>query len=271
LRSSLPEDAASTARAAAPPALADAIAAARSRLGRLASELHVFSVVSSTNDVAARCGEGAVIVADAQTAGRGRRGHAWFSPPGGGLYVSVVLVPSRAASDPGRATQLVTLAVGVALSEAIESTAGLRAGLKWPNDLYVGPRKLGGILAESSDDRVIVGYGINLRAAAYPDDLADRVTSIESELGRPVGREPLLIETLAAIATRYDDLIAGRFDAILDGWRGRAVGAVGRRVAWSTASGAFTGTTEGIDGLGALLVRVGDRVERIVSGEVTWL
>ena len=233
--------------------------------------MHFFPTVGSTNDVAGVLEEGAVVVADAQTAGRGRRGHAWFSPPGSGLYVSIALAPSPSDEDGRRAMRLLTLAVGVALSEAIEAAALLRVDLKWPNDLYVGPRKLGGILAEASEHRVVIGYGINVLRTAYPDDLRGRATSIESELGRAVAREPILVETLAAVARRYDDLLAARFDAILDAWRARAAGASGRRVAWITASGAQTGTTEGIDELGALLVRIGDRVERIVSGEVEWL
>ena len=85
-----------------------------------------------------------------QTAGRGRRGHTWFSPPGSGLYVSVVLMPARARVDPMRATTLLTLAAGVALAEAVEAATGLRVDIKWPNDLLVGRRKLAGILAEAS-------------------------------------------------------------------------------------------------------------------------
>ena len=93
--------------------------------------------------------EGLVVVADQQTAGRGRRGHTWFSPPGSGLYVSVVLAPAAARVDPARATTLLTLAAGVALAEGIEQATGLRVDLKWPNDLQMTRRKLGGILAES--------------------------------------------------------------------------------------------------------------------------
>ena len=215
-------------------------------------------------------------MAEQQTAGRGRRGHTWFSPPGSGLYVSVVLAPAAAAIDPPRAVTLLTLAAGVALTEGIGQATGLRVDLKWPNDLQVSRRKLGGILAESSGttgrmDDIVVGYGINVLAASFPPELRDRATSLESELGRAVDRDHLLVETLAALARRYEDLLAGRFDAILDAWRRHAPGASGARVAWATNAGTVSGETAGIDADGALLVRVGDRIERIVSGEVIWL
>jgi BirA family biotin operon repressor/biotin-[acetyl-CoA-carboxylase] ligase len=274
-----------------PPGFADAIARARPRLGRLATTIVFRATIGSTNDEAsARVAdrspersaalsglpamsderEGGVVVADEQTAGRGRRGHSWFSPPGSGLYVSVVLVPSRACVDPARATRLLTLAVGVALAEAVEAAAGLRVDLKWPNDLYVARRKLAGILAEASGDAVVVGYGINVTATSFPPELRDRATSMESELGRACDRPALLAETLASIAGRYADLLEGRFDAILDAWRRRAPAANGARVTWTTPGGEVSGVTAGIDDDGALLVRSADRVERIVGGELKW-
>jgi BirA family biotin operon repressor/biotin-[acetyl-CoA-carboxylase] ligase len=264
-----------------PDDLAAAIDRARPRLGRLASTLLFFDTIGSTNDVcrakvSAGRSEGLVVVAGEQTAGRGRRGHTWFSPPGSGLYVSVVLRPAAARTDPARATTLLTLTAGVALAEGIQQATGLRIDLKWPNDLQVSRRKLGGILAESSgagdrSDTVVVGYGINVLSTAFPPELGDRATSLESELGRAIDRHHLLAETLAALSRRYEDLLAGRFDAILDAWRGLAPAASGARVAWTTNAGTASGVTAGIDDLGALLVRVGDTAERIVSGEVVWL
>src|SRR5262249_27597097 len=120
-------------------------------------------------------------------------------------------------------------------------------------------------------DTVVVGYGLNVLSTAFPRELGDRATSLETELGRRIDRHHLLAETLAALSRRYEDLLAGRFDAILDAWRRRAPGATGARVAWTTNASARSGVTAGIDDVGALLVHVDDRVERIVSGEVTWL
>ena len=221
-----------------PGEVADALECARERLGRIGSQVLYFQSIGSTNDVAAlladqAASEGAVVLADEQTAGRGRRGHTWFSPLATGLYVSVVLAPLRARVDHERATTLLTLSVGVALADAIDVVTGLRIDLKWPNDLFVARRKLGGILAEAAGAgptgaAVVVGYGINVSATAFPPELGDRATSLESELGRPIDRIQLFVETLAALSRRYDDLLDGRYDAILDAWRARARAASAR-------------------------------------------
>lgn len=257
----------------------------RSRLGTLGSRIVYFPSIGSTNDVAASllaagAGEGAVVLADQQTSGRGRLGRTWFSPPGSGLYVSVVLEPAR-STQPVRATMLVTLAAATALAEAVETVTALGIEIKWPNDLLVDRRKVAGILAEGvasgdaladrSVEAVVLGYGINVGLKSYPPDLSDRATSLETELGRPVDRALLFGETLVRMARRYEDLLSGRFDAILDAWRARAHGSRGTRVTWRTPAGLQAGVTVGVDEEGALLVQIGGRVERIVSGEVNWL
>lgn len=117
---------------------------------------------------------------------------------------------------------------------------------------------------------VVLGYGINIGPMAYPPELDDRATSLETELGRPIDRAAVCVETLAALASRYRDLVDGRFDAILDAWRRLAPAHRGARVSWETIAGPQAGITDGIDERGALLVRVGDRVERIVAGELRW-
>jgi BirA family biotin operon repressor/biotin-[acetyl-CoA-carboxylase] ligase len=265
-----------------PAELDEALAVRRDRLGVLAGRILYFDTVGSTNDVAAGLAqsgghEGAVVIADTQTAGRGRRGRVWFSPPSAGLYVSVILAPGRARVSPERATALLTLSAGVALSEAVERVTGLVPAIKWPNDLLVGRRKLAGILAEGVASTgavglqaVVLGYGINVMSAAYPPELASIVTSLETELGRGIDRAALCAESIASLASRYDDLLEGRYDAILDAWRARAFGSRGARVEWDTPSGVRQGITEGIDEMGALLVRSAGAVERIVAGEVRW-
>ena len=268
---------------ALPRELAEALDRARERvngLGGLGSTILYFPTIGSTNDVALALAaqgdrDGAIVIADEQTAGRGRRGRAWFSPPGSGVYVSVVLAPGRARSDPARATTLLTVTVGVALAEAIEAATALRVDIKWPNDLVVARRKLAGILAEgagsaSSTATLVIGFGINVSAAAYPPELGDRATSLETELGRPIDRAALCAETLVSLSRRYADLLDGRFDAILDAWRDRAPSSRGARVMWQGASGTQTGITAGVDDRGALLVRIDNRIERIVAGEVNW-
>src|SRR5207244_1299248 len=168
------------AASALPHELAAALDRARERvndLGGLGSTILYFPTIGSTNDVALALAaqgdrDGAIVIADEQTAGRGRRGRTWFSPPGSGVYVSVVLAPGRARSDPARATTLLTVTVGVALVEAIEAMTALRVDIKWPNDLVVARRKLAGILAESTGSAaapaatLVIGYGINVNATA---------------------------------------------------------------------------------------------------------
>jgi BirA family biotin operon repressor/biotin-[acetyl-CoA-carboxylase] ligase len=268
-----------------PPELAAALDAARPRLGTIAASVHYFSTIGSTNDVAlslasSGAAAGVVVMADEQTAGRGRRGRTWFSPPGSGLYVSLVLAPSAARVAPERVVGLLTLTVGVALAEGIERATGLAPTIKWPNDLTVDRRKLAGILTESiaPSERsagpvgpVVTGFGINVGPMAYPPELVDSATSLETELGRPVERAVLLVEALAALAARYQDLLDGRFDEVLGAWRARAPASRGAVVRWATASGPLTGTTAGVADDGALLVEVKGRLERIVAGEVIWV
>lgn len=263
----------------------DAFEAIGPRLRHLGHRVLFYDRIGSTNDVAAALAgeagaEGTVVMADAQTSGRGRRGRSWFSPPGAGLYVSVVLTPGRAAVDAARATTLVTLAAGVALAEGVQAATGLAADIKWPNDLLVGRRKLAGILAEgvapggidtaASSLHVVLGFGINISPAAYPPDVSVRATSLEGELGRAVDRGVVCAHVLAALAARDEDLRAGRFAAILDDWRRRAPGCRGARVRWQHSAGPRTGITAGIDETGALLVQVDDTIEQIVAGEVLW-
>lgn len=264
-----------------PEALTAGIAMLRlsGRLRRIGSQIQYYESVTSTNDLASPMvgNDGAVVVADAQTAGRGRRGRRWFSPRGRGLYVSVVTAPQNARADPDRATALLTLAAGVALAEAIEAVTGLAADIKWPNDLLVSGRKVAGILAEASTvagsvmtTGVVLGYGINvIRLPERPPE-ATGATSLEDELRRPIDRMELLLASLEHLDRRYDDLLGARFDAILESWRARAPFHRGTRVCWSASSGVRRGVTQGVDDWGALLVAVDSGVERIVSGEVRW-
>lgn len=264
-----------------PPALAAAIARERDRFGAHVSEVRYVRVLPSTMDAAAALAErgaphGLVIVAGHQTAGRGRRGHTWVSPEGAGLYVSMVVRPPVAAMQDGvpSVLGLMTLAAGLAVAEGVGHATGLEASLKWPNDLYYG-FKLAGVLAEghgigTASQFVVVGLGINLRDVEYLDDAHGRATSIEKEMGVAPDPDVVLAEVLAAWTLRYQDLLDGRYARVLDRWRVRAAGLVGRPVAWADAAGEHEGTTTGVDEAGALLVDTGDGIVRITSGAVVW-
>ena len=216
--------------------------------------------------------EGRVIVANAQSAGRGRHGRSWASPPGAGLYVSTVLRP------PPHALPLLTIAAGIAVAEAIQAATGLVTDVKWPNDVYAHGRKVAGILAEASSSsdaaaiqHVVVGAGINVMPAAYPPEIAGRATSLEVELGRGVDRGLLLAEYLSALAARYQDLLDRRGDAVVRAWRARAASMLGRRVEWEGSGATREGVALDIDDTGALLVRTSAGAVRLAAGEVRWV
>ena len=257
--------------------------AARGELGAFAREGRAVASTASTNDdalawAAAGAPEGAWIVAGAQTAGRGRRGRVWASPPGAGLYVSVVFRPSG-PSDP--ATSLLTLMAGVAAVEAIADATGVRATLKWPNDVVVEtpgapPRKLAGILAEGAMigarlSAVVVGLGLNLRPTAYPPEIAARAVSLEALAGRAVDPDSVLIAILGALARRRQALAGpGGAAALLDAWRAWSPSATGARIRWRHQDQVCEGVTAGVDAAGALLVQTRTGEARLVAGEVEW-
>jgi BirA family biotin operon repressor/biotin-[acetyl-CoA-carboxylase] ligase len=284
-----------TGTSALPPELATALAAAVARLHPVATRIVHLAETGSTNDVAATlavegAAEGTVVVADAQTRGRGRSGHTWFSPPGAGLYVSVVFRPAEAvyttAAAPPPWAGLLTLAAGVALADGIKTATGLALDIKWPNDLVAadgtGPRaanrrwrKIAGILAEGHTVQgvlrhVVIGYGINLSPASYPADIAALASSLETELGRPVDRAAVLVETLAALRQEYEALRRGESAALVERWRLHSPSSSGAHVSWIDGGEERAGVTSGIDEAGALLVGSGDRVIALRAGEVTW-
>lgn len=263
-----------------PEPLPEAVRAALERTAPFGAEVHAFQETTSTNDVAAALAargapEGTIVIAGTQTAGRGRLGRSWHSPADAGLYVSLVC-RNRAAAP------LLTLAGGVAVAEGVRAATGLPVEIKWPNDIVMPSgtvsrrwRKLAGVLAEASSapdgfQHVVLGFGINLRAASYPPELADRATSIETELGRAVEAGPVLVEVLAAFAGCFRDLAAGRRERVLNRWRALAPFTAGSRITWESDEGARAGTTIGIDDDGALLVRSGGDIIRVISGEITW-
>jgi len=265
---------------ALPSELSAGLDATASRRGPLGEPVYYFSETTSTNDVAATlaergAGEGTLVVASAQTAGRGRLGRRWHSPPEAGLYASLIVRSPSAAP-------FLTLAGGVAVASGVRQATGLPVEIKWPNDIVISDRarrsrrrKLAGILAEAStgaDGRlyVVLGFGINIKSTAYPPDLADKASSLEAELGRAVDAGAVLGEVLAALEERLTSLRDGDAGAVLEAWRQLAPSACGTNVVADVRGSRAEGITEGIDDTGALLVRVNGGLERVLSGEVVW-
>jgi BirA family biotin operon repressor/biotin-[acetyl-CoA-carboxylase] ligase len=226
-----------------------------------------FAEVDSTNrraldDARSGVAEGAVVVADHQTAGRGRLDRTWEAAPGSSLLVSVLLRP---VLEPGR-THVVVMAAALALRDAVADVAGFVPVLKWPNDLVVGDRKLAGLLAEREGDAVVVGAGLNVRGDAFGAELADRATACELEAGRTIDRDELLDRFLAALADRLDAL-----DRVVEDYRA-ALGTIGRSVRVETSAGIVAGTAVDVRDDGALVVRGDDVADHVVTiGDVIYL
>jgi BirA family biotin operon repressor/biotin-[acetyl-CoA-carboxylase] ligase len=218
--------------------------------------------------------DGFTVVADAQTRGRGRAGRSWHTTPGKGLALSVLLHRDCDARSLG----VLPLAAGLALARALEAL-GVRADLKWPNDLLLGGRKIAGVLVESrtraseseGEDRVVVvGVGVNVAAAPeeLPPELREIATSLAAE-GHTVAREDVAAEFLTALERLWADLEEGGPEYVISAWRKRAA-FWGARVRVATPTGEVTGIARDLDPSGRLLVATDDgREVAVLAGDVT--
>jgi BirA family biotin operon repressor/biotin-[acetyl-CoA-carboxylase] ligase len=212
-------------------------------------------------------------VADRQTAGRGRLDRTWEAPPGSSLLVSLLLRPKLLPTH----VHSTTMAAAVAASDACEEVAGFRPLLKWPNDIVVGDRKLGGLLAEAelkgdAVDAVVVGMGLNVNWDMPPPGLEDIAVAASEIAGRPVDREALLSHFLDRFEEHYSALVEP------GGWRGtllnyrRLSSTLGKDVRVELGDEAFTGRAVEITGEGHLLVKTaGSEVRRVPAGDVVHL
>jgi BirA family transcriptional regulator, biotin operon repressor / biotin---[acetyl-CoA-carboxylase] ligase len=239
-----------------------------------AGKLHFAPVTGSTNIdalAAARGGEphGSVFFADEQTAGRGRGDHKWQSAAGQGLYVSVLLRPEL----PAARLPLLPLAAGLAAMEAIRVASGLAADLRWPNDLLLGERKAGGILAEAQTDLgvvsyAVVGIGINVHQGRFAPDLATPATSLDLETGRAINRQELLVALLESLERETCALLdSAEVKRILQRVESASTWVRGRRVEVHGPQ-SCAGVTEGLDENGFLLVRTAEGLVRVQTGGI---
>jgi len=238
-----------------------------------------FDSLPSTNTEAAgqaRLGakEGLCVVAREQTDGRGREGRVWISPAGAGLYLSMVLRPLRLAM---RQWPLLTLMAALAVHDALAEECALETDIKWPNDIVVEERKLGGILAEAIETQVgpavILGIGINLEDRSFPAELSGVATSVLAATGHASEGERLMRSLISAIGKRYKALQAvGGFEETVREWSKHSTYALDRRVRVSLRAETFDGWTRGLEPDGALRVETDQGEMRIVrAGDVTSL
>jgi len=254
-----------------------ALAAALTRDSNLWRSLEVVDEIASTNAalIAASAGngedgaapEGTVLVAEHQVAGRGRLDRVWTSPPRAGLTVSFLLRPDVPAARRG----WLPLLTGVALAEAVGEVSGVRASLKWPNDLLAGDgRKLAGILAESTGTAVVLGVGLNVSTTA--DELPETGTSLARVTGGTVDRAPVLLAFLRAVERRYRSWTAALGDPVASGLAQDYLGwssTVGSDVAVSLPDGStLEGTAQAVDWDGRLVVATPQGPVELASGDV---
>jgi BirA family biotin operon repressor/biotin-[acetyl-CoA-carboxylase] ligase len=247
------------------------VATLGSGLGR---PMVLLAETTSTNDLATRAARegaphGATWVAERQTQGRGRRGHAWLSPAGEGLLFSVLL---RVACAPARIPPI-ALVAGLAVRDAVAAASGASIAIKWPNDVLVGSRKVAGVLVEavtvgSRVEAIVIGIGINVHTRSFPDEIAGVATSIalaSTASSAPPDRASILASVLAAL-DRDVHIVVGRGLGLL---RGRLEQADSLRSQRVRSDRGDEGIASGIDDDGRLLVRRDDGVlTRWSAGEV---
>ena len=240
----------------------------------IGTHMEIYQELDSTNNRAKELAakgapHGTLIIADSQTAGRGRFSRSFYSPPHSGVYISFILRPSLPAE---RAVMITSLAA-VATARAIETLAGTKVGIKWVNDLWINRKKCCGILCEASMDfessrleYVIVGIGVNVGRMQFPEELASIATSVENECGTRVSRNRLIAEIANQISALYKDLASGAFMAEN---RERSV-VIGREVTVLGAAEPYSAKAVDIDEQGRLIIRLSDgRAETLNSGEIS--
>jgi BirA family biotin operon repressor/biotin-[acetyl-CoA-carboxylase] ligase len=237
--------------------------------------IHHFFKIGSTNDVAMELGSagephGAVVIAEQQTAGRGRVGRAWHSEKSSGIYVSVLLRPTITPVQ----APLMTLVAGLAARDAVAEQTGLATDLRWPNDLLLNGKKLGGILTEmhAEPDRVhflVVGIGINVNHEEMPAEIASLATSLRIETGQTHSRTEVLVRVLRRLDGYYNEFLQQGPEPILRRFAEVSSYFQNKRVRISTATETFVGVTEGLEPNGVLRVRrENGRIESVLAGDV---
>jgi BirA family biotin operon repressor/biotin-[acetyl-CoA-carboxylase] ligase len=240
----------------------------------MGKDIHYFKEVDSTNDVAKYLAEngaegGTVVVAEIQNRGKGRRGKTWISPPGG-VWMSIILRPDI---PPSKAPQL-TLVTGVAVAETLKKELKLDVGIKWPNDILIGNKKVCGILTEvnasiNKVNYVVVGIGIdmNVDVPLFPPDLQKGATSLKNELDTEINGAILVQKFLLNLEKLYNQFTDGKFPDILNEWRFLSK-TIGSKVEVRTRGKTIRGDAVGINKDGILILELDDgSLRKIISGE----
>ncbi len=229
----------------------------------------------STNNEAKRLAEagashGTLVTAEFQEAGKGRRGRSWTSQSGTGIWMTILLKPEF---PPSQASML-TLAAAMAVADGIQEVTGLKAGIKWPNDIVLSGKKVCGILTEMSAEpdyinHVVVGIGINANIREFPEELSEKATSLLLEQGKPVSRAAVIAAVWKAFERYYDKFLkTADLSLLKEAYEMRLLNK-GKEVCVLDPKGSWKGTARGIDENGRLLVEDGEQVKAVDSGEVS--
>jgi BirA family biotin operon repressor/biotin-[acetyl-CoA-carboxylase] ligase len=234
-----------------------------------------FFKTDSTNRVALELGhagepEGAVVLAEEQTAGRGRAGRKWHSERAAGIYATVLLRPKLAPVQ----APLLTMMAGLSAHAAVQALTGLEVDLKWPNDLLIQGKKIGGILTEMHAEPgqirfVIVGIGVNVNQEKFPGELANTATSLRAETGKPQSRMELLVRLLREFEGDYNRFVHEGVASFVARFESISSYAKGKRVRVTNGTESYAGTTAGLGPEGLLQVQRDDgRMMTVIAGDV---
>lgn len=261
--------------AAAPDVLSAEELSSIRRTAWLGEKIYFYRETDSTNTRARSlaedgAGHGTVVVAEIQNAGRGRRGRQWTSPEGAGVWFTILLKPDIRPDD----AAMLTLVAAMAVARGIERTAGKRPQIKWPNDVVLSGKKVCGILTEMSTqidyvNHIVVGIGVNVKPQAFPAEIAEKATALETECGKSISR-PQLLEAVLEEFEHFYGLYMETMDVSLfmEEYNSFLVNK-GRQVKVLDPAGAYEGTALGINGRGELLVERQGEVVTVNSGEVS--
>jgi BirA family biotin operon repressor/biotin-[acetyl-CoA-carboxylase] ligase len=238
--------------------------------------IYHFFKTDSTNRVALELGhageaEGAVVLSEEQTAGRGRAGRLWQSDRAVGIYVTVLLRPRLAPVQ----APLLTMMAGLSARSAVQAVTGLTVDLKWPNDLLLNGKKTGGILTEMHAEPgqirfVIVGIGLNVNQEKFPGALADTATSLRVETGKSQSRMELLVRLLREFENDYNRFLREGMEGVVARFEEVSTYAKGKRVRVTNGTESYVGTTAGLGPEGLLQVQRDDgKVMTVIAGDVT--
>jgi BirA family biotin operon repressor/biotin-[acetyl-CoA-carboxylase] ligase len=246
------------------------------KTGTIGKKIYFYGEIDSTNNEAKRLaklgvGEGAVVIADHQTSGRGKFRRHFFSPKGSGIYLTIIIEPFKVRGK----TLEITLLGTLASARAISGLTGEEVRVKWPNDIMIRGKKVGGVLTEVCSGKtgrgvVIVGIGLNVstRSEKFPEEIKGLASSIDIESGKRTGRTKIIQRILEEFEALYFLFLAGKEELILNEWKILSE-TIGRNISIRSHDAVYEGRAVGIDGGGQLILKIfGGSIRKFDGGDI---